>query len=245
MPTNNSYNYRSSTGYITRYNDCYILHPILTSTTPSGASVNNDKIVTTTIYFDQTQTTDDGTLPINNPIKVELTPNSTFNPQNLQALATKGCTVYYKHGQDGDDETAGNLRYNNVGTGWTAGGYTFNFVKGHAAALAIRSFVNAGQSITGTYTFYVRNKEPQNLDEIIWRVQVCFGSRDGSTPYSGTPYIVDGWTGYRDIISRGNSGGTYFHNFDALALGYTGPTRRDDGAVSGNDPGDWEVEYLP
>lgn len=252
--------FKGNTRYIPRYNDCYILHRPLGTTyaTEYQNNATNKFVTTPVIYFDTGQSTEDGLANRSATGYLLKVYQLGTNPIGIGTLATRGLTLLSKYGADGDNDVAGNLKYSTSGNTYIlTNGRTYWITAGHAFALGIPNGVTGA---TGTYTFYVKNQytnltaaSPADPTEtyLLWRVQFCFGSRDGTNMYYGEPLIMDGHCGYADIISRGNSGGTYFHDFDNLAIPYgqSGFTkaRTHPSSLDGADPdpGNWRLEYTP
>jgi hypothetical protein len=250
-------NWASNTGYIQRYNDCYILHPALGTTYPAGADATNGFITTPLIYFDSgIQTENESASRANTGMgfRLNMLAKSDGYPTTIPQMAARGMTLLLKYGVDGDATTAGNLKYSTTGNTYrVTNGVTGYITAGFALGLGIPARLPIGTTgATGTYTFFITNSPKGNCytyyEEAyyLWRVQICLGHREGSSAlYTGSPLIMDGNCAWFDITSRGNSGGTYFHNYDGLAMPYdanrvTHPTTGTD-----SDPGNWPIEYTP
>jgi hypothetical protein len=256
-------NWASNTGYIQRYNDCYILHPALSATVyPTGADATNQFITTPVIYFDTGIATEDQSAARSSGgmgFRINMLAKTDGYPTTIPQMAARGMTLLLKYGVDGDANTAGNLKYSTTGNTYrVTNGVTGYITAGFGMALGIPAKLPIGTTgATGTYTFFITNSPKGNcytyFEEAyyLWRVQICLGHRVGSDPlYTGPALIMDGNCAWFDITSRGNSGGTYFHNFDGYAMPYdsnrvTHPTTDSGAGANDADPGNWPIEYTP
>lgn len=232
----NVYNYLGSTGWLYRYNDCYLLCPPLGSTLPNGASITNNKIVSPTIYYENQLNQTAGGVVMGNTFRLAVQ-QSALNNRGLANMG--GFTLFIKVATDGNDAVAGNLRESNTaGTAITGNNWPFTLSRGRALCLAMSGTGGAAGGLTGQFTFYIVNKEPQNDDELIWRVQYSFGGTSGNNyPGGSVVQFWDPWEAYTDITT----GSTFFSNRDNLAVGYT--SSRD--AKDGSEPRPTTWPYLP
>ena len=252
-------NYRSNTGYIPRYNDCYILHPALSQTYPPGADATNKFITTPVIYFDTgALTEDESTLRATGGTWLRISMgNKSLDgyPTNLGTMSSRGMTLLVKYATDGNNDNAGDLKYSTRGnTFFVTNGGTFWITAGYGFALGIPAVIPGTTGATGTYTYYIQHClhpsigigtiPPYEDRYYLWQVQFCFGHRVGSDPlYTGPGLIYDPVNAWADVISRGHSGGTYFQDFGGIGFPYTATVRPND--EPGPDPGNWAIEYTP
>jgi hypothetical protein len=206
-------NWASNTGYIQRYNDCYILHPALSTSYPTGADATNQFITTPVIYFDTgVQTEDESAARASGGMgfRLNLLAKTDGYPTTIPQMASRGMTLLLKYGLDGDANTAGNLKYSTTGNTYrVTNGVTGYITAGFGMALGIPARLPTGSTgATGTYTFFITNS-PRGQDYTsfetsyyLWRVQICLGHRVGSDPlYTGPALIMDGNCAWFDIKS--------------------------------------------
>lgn len=210
----NADGYIGATGYLIRYNDCYILGSSFSNSLPAYATTAKDKIFTPLIYRPSIA---NGSL---DNINVRLQEDSR-NGLTLLGLANRGATLFVKIGKDGTEGAVGTLRELGTPIAVTANDRNIGQLKtGDAICMGFRSYTNTTPGLTGQYIFYIVNGMTANpcLDQIVWRVQFSFGGRDGNRITGGTPPVL---YGQLDAYTDSMSGATYFRNTEQYAIVYT------------------------
>jgi len=230
------YNYLSSTGWIWRYNDAYTLLHSLTGGKPSGSTTTLNKIFTPTIYYPTAISNTVNGVAMGNSFRFQIEEAAT-NPVPITTLNTRGFTLFIKKAKDGTDDVVGTLRDNpTAAVPVTGNAWGFTFGRGDAMCLGMGvSAANITQGLSGQFNFYVVNKETQNNNELVWRVQFSFGGTGNGLNYTGTPQAWDPYEAYTDAVN----GGTYFTNRDFHAYPYTSSADASDGSSPRPHPTDY------
>jgi hypothetical protein len=230
-----NYNYLSSTGWIWRYNDSYILLHALTGGKPSGSTTTINKIFTPTIYYPNLISFTPSGVAMGNTFRLQIE-EATTNVNNISTLNSRGFTLFIKKARDGSDGGCGTLRENPAAAvAVTGNAWGFTFGRNDALCIGMGvSASNATVGLTGHYNFYVVNKEPQNNNELVWRVQFSFGGTNGSQ-YTGEPQQ---WDPYEAYINATTSG-TLFTNRDFHAFPYSGSADATDNSSPRPHPTDY------
>lgn len=236
------YNYFSSTGWINRYNDAYILSSKLSGGTPVGSSTTVNKLFPLTIYYSNSILLLPNGTQTGNTFRLAVTEDPS-NPRNITTLNSQGFTLFIKKGLDGNDTVCGNLRTTSGNaTAVTGNSWGFTFARGNALTIGLGvTGSGAGTAgLTGNYIFYIVNHEPQNADELVWRVQYSFGGTGNpnnaytqTTPQNWDPH--DAWL---DIINP--TGNTYFTNRDGCGHSYNQTADQ-----TGEESRPVSIEYNP
>lgn len=207
------------TSYHRRLNDCYLLGTTLSPTDHTSSSIYN-KIFTNEFWLHAGMTAgqSDGIPRASDRLIFGILENKN-NPLGISSAAAKGYTLFIKYGDEGS-AAANEVPFDNIrekSTAWTAyigvtaNGFTFTMNRYFAFAMGFKDFGINPNGLTGCYTYYLINAEPQNYGELIWRVAFSFGGTSGKV-YDGPPLWYDGFSAWAEIVRP--SGPSYWLNND-------------------------------